>query len=32
MCINYELKSKGKIRPTSVKLCELTTIACLEQT
>jgi hypothetical protein len=32
MCINWELKSKGKIRPRSAKLCELTTIAGLEET
>jgi hypothetical protein len=32
MCINWEFKSKGKIRPRSVKLCELPTIAGLEQT
>ena len=32
MCINWELKSKGKIRPKNVKLCEPTTIAGLEQT
>jgi len=32
MCINWELKSKGKFRLRSVTLCELPTIAGLEQT